>query len=203
RLLLSEPLGGGEVLPSGGRRRRERDERLALARPGADRRARGAHRHGLRVGARPRRHGARREPAGGGAHRSPLGEAPPGRAARPGRDLAAGRRGRHEVPLGGCALGFQGRGDPPRRAPRGGDAPPRLLAARRSAARARGELPRGPGQGAQVTARLAALSALLDDPILLKELRAAFRRKRFLWLQTGLVALVALIVIATMWYLTD
>lgn len=51
--------------------------------------------------------------------------------------------------------------------------------------------------------KLAWFGALLDDPILLKELRAAFRRKRFFWLQTGLVAVVALIVLVTMWILTD
>ncbi|MEZ0227493.1 MAG: ABC transporter permease [Planctomycetota bacterium] len=51
--------------------------------------------------------------------------------------------------------------------------------------------------------RFAWLGSLLDDPILLKELRAAFRRTRFFWLQTGLLALVALIVLITMWALTD
>jgi len=53
------------------------------------------------------------------------------------------------------------------------------------------------------TRKLAWAAALLDDPILLKELRAAFRRKRFFWLQTGLLALVALIVLITMWAYTD
>src|SRR5205807_1719930 len=55
----------------------------------------------------------------------------------------------------------------------------------------------------QAMSRLAALAALLDDPILLKELRASFRRKRFFWLQTGLLALVAIIVLVTMWALMD
>ncbi len=60
-----------------------------------------------------------------------------------------------------------------------------------------------PAKPPERRSKLAWLAALLDDPILLKELRAAFRRTRFFWLQTGLLALVALIVLITMWVLTD
>ncbi len=60
-----------------------------------------------------------------------------------------------------------------------------------------------PGASSKAARGIAWLGALLDDPILLKELRAAFRRKRFFWLQTGLLALVALIVIITMLALTE
>jgi ABC-type transport system involved in multi-copper enzyme maturation permease subunit len=51
--------------------------------------------------------------------------------------------------------------------------------------------------------RLARAAAFLDDPILLKELRASFRKRHFFWLQTGLLLVVALVVIFTMWYYTD
>jgi ABC-type transport system involved in multi-copper enzyme maturation permease subunit len=56
---------------------------------------------------------------------------------------------------------------------------------------------------AEKPSRLEWATGLLDDPILLKELRAAFRRARFFRLQTALLALVAIVVIGTMWKLTD
>jgi ABC-type transport system involved in multi-copper enzyme maturation permease subunit len=44
---------------------------------------------------------------------------------------------------------------------------------------------------------------LLDDPILLLQLRGAFRRKRFFWLQTGLLTLLAAITLIYMWSVTE
>lgn len=44
---------------------------------------------------------------------------------------------------------------------------------------------------------------VFDDPILLLQLRAAFRRNRFFWLQTGLLSVLAAVVLFTMWGLTE
>lgn len=49
----------------------------------------------------------------------------------------------------------------------------------------------------------AALGPLVDNPILVKELRGAFRRRLFLFLHTGLLTLVALVLIVTLFVLAD